>query len=85
MVGIQDDGSGKNAGIIELMSSTGQRNDVQVRHGATCQTITGPYELHIKRVIDHRLTMGIAHGSVFVDGERIYEAKDLRTVMTVSA
>ena len=23
--------------------------------------------------------------SVFVDGERIYEAKDLRTVMTVSA
>ena len=43
------------------------------------------YELHIKRVIDHRLTMGIAHGSVFVDGERIYEAKDLRTVMTVSA
>jgi 3-hydroxyacyl-[acyl-carrier protein] dehydratase / trans-2-decenoyl-[acyl-carrier protein] isomerase len=45
----------------------------------------GPYELHIKRVIDHRLTMGIADGSVFVDGERIYEAKDLRTVMTVSA
>jgi hypothetical protein len=29
--------------------------------------------------------MGIADGSVFVDGERIYEAKDLKTVMAVSA
>ena len=29
------------------------------------------YELHIKRVIGHRSTMGIADGSVFVDGERI--------------
>jgi 3-hydroxyacyl-[acyl-carrier protein] dehydratase/trans-2-decenoyl-[acyl-carrier protein] isomerase len=43
------------------------------------------YELHIKRVIAHRLTMGIADGSVLVDGEKIYEAKDLKTVMTVSA
>jgi 3-hydroxyacyl-[acyl-carrier protein] dehydratase/trans-2-decenoyl-[acyl-carrier protein] isomerase len=43
------------------------------------------YELQIKRVIGHRLTMAIANGSVFVDGERIYEAKDLKTVMTVSA
>jgi hypothetical protein len=29
--------------------------------------------------------MAIADGSVSVDGERIYESKDLRTVMTVSA
>ena len=36
-------------------------------------------------LISHRLTMGIADGSVFVDGERIYEAKDLKTVMAVSA
>jgi 3-hydroxyacyl-[acyl-carrier protein] dehydratase / trans-2-decenoyl-[acyl-carrier protein] isomerase len=43
------------------------------------------YQLHIKRVIGHRLTMGIADGSVLVDGERIYEAKDLKSVMTVSA
>ena len=43
------------------------------------------YELQIKRVIAHRLTMAIADGSVFADGEKIYEAKDLRTVMTVLA
>jgi 3-hydroxyacyl-[acyl-carrier protein] dehydratase/trans-2-decenoyl-[acyl-carrier protein] isomerase len=39
------------------------------------------YELQIS----HRLTLAIANGSVYVDGERIYEAKDLKTVMTVSA
>jgi 3-hydroxyacyl-[acyl-carrier protein] dehydratase/trans-2-decenoyl-[acyl-carrier protein] isomerase len=42
------------------------------------------YELQIKRVIAQRLTMAIANGSVFVDGEKIYEATDLKTVMTVS-
>jgi 3-hydroxyacyl-[acyl-carrier protein] dehydratase / trans-2-decenoyl-[acyl-carrier protein] isomerase len=42
------------------------------------------YELHIKRVIGQRLTMAIADGFVVADGERIYEAKDLRTVMTTS-
>jgi len=42
------------------------------------------YQLQIKRVLGHRLTMGISDGSVFVDGERIYEAKDLKTVMAVS-
>jgi 3-hydroxyacyl-[acyl-carrier protein] dehydratase/trans-2-decenoyl-[acyl-carrier protein] isomerase len=42
------------------------------------------YRLHIKRVLDQRLTMGIADGSVSVDGETIYEAKDLRTILTVS-
>jgi 3-hydroxyacyl-[acyl-carrier protein] dehydratase/trans-2-decenoyl-[acyl-carrier protein] isomerase len=43
------------------------------------------YELQIKRVMAHRLVMGIADGSVLVDGEKIYEARDLKTVMTVSA
>ena len=33
----------------------------------------------------HRLTMGIADGYVSVDGEKIYEARDLKTVMTVTA
>jgi 3-hydroxyacyl-[acyl-carrier protein] dehydratase/trans-2-decenoyl-[acyl-carrier protein] isomerase len=42
------------------------------------------YDLHVKRVIDQRLTMGIADGAVSVDGERIYEAKDLRTILTAS-
>ena len=42
------------------------------------------YQLHIKRLIGQRLTMAIADGFVFVDGERIYEAKYIKTVMTVS-
>ena len=36
------------------------------------------YHLHIKRVITRKLVMGIADGSVFVDGREIYTAKDLR-------
>ncbi|WP_294935388.1 bifunctional 3-hydroxydecanoyl-ACP dehydratase/trans-2-decenoyl-ACP isomerase [Tardiphaga sp.] len=43
------------------------------------------YQLHIKRLIGQRLTMAIADGFVFVDGDKIYEAKDIKTVMTVSA
>lgn len=36
------------------------------------------YEIEIKRAIRSRLVMGVADGSVFADGERIYQAKDLR-------
>lgn len=36
------------------------------------------YHLHIKRVIERKLIMGIADGSVLVDGREIYTAKDLR-------
>lgn len=36
------------------------------------------YHLHLKRVIERKLVMGIADGSVFVDGEEIYTANDLR-------
>lgn|SRR5690606_26712357 len=36
------------------------------------------YEIDIRRAIRARLVMGIADGSVFVDGEKIYQAKDLR-------
>ncbi|WP_281645406.1 3-hydroxyacyl-[acyl-carrier-protein] dehydratase FabA [Parendozoicomonas sp. Alg238-R29] len=36
------------------------------------------YHLHIKRVITRKLVMGIADGSVSVDGREIYTAKDLR-------
>ncbi len=33
---------------------------------------------HLKRVIERKLVMGIADGSVFVDGKEIYTASDLR-------
>lgn len=36
------------------------------------------YRLDIKRVINRRLVLGIADGTVAADGEQIYEAKDLR-------
>ncbi len=36
------------------------------------------YRLDIKRVIRRELTMGVADGSVSVDGEEIYTAADLR-------
>lgn len=36
------------------------------------------YQVDIKRVINRRLILGIADGTVAVDGEAIFEAKDLR-------
>ena len=36
------------------------------------------YHLDIKRVINRKLVLGIADGSVSVDGKTIYEAKDLK-------
>lgn len=36
------------------------------------------YRLDLKRVITHRLVMGIADGCVSVDNREIYHAKDLR-------
>lgn len=36
------------------------------------------YQLDLKRVIERKLVMGIADGTVAVDGEVIYTAKDLR-------
>ena len=36
------------------------------------------YNIHIKRVIERKLMMGIADGSVSGDGREIYTAKDLR-------
>ncbi len=36
------------------------------------------YEIDIRRAIRARLVMGIADGSVFLDGEKIYQASDLR-------
>ncbi|RMF17113.1 MAG: bifunctional 3-hydroxydecanoyl-ACP dehydratase/trans-2-decenoyl-ACP isomerase [Gammaproteobacteria bacterium] len=36
------------------------------------------YRLDIKRVIARKLVMGMADGELYVDGERIYTAKDLK-------
>lgn len=36
------------------------------------------YQIDLKRVIERKLIMGIADGSVAVDGKEIYFAKDLR-------
>ena len=36
------------------------------------------YHIHLKRVVERKLVMGIADGSLAVDGELIYTAKDLR-------
>jgi 3-hydroxyacyl-[acyl-carrier protein] dehydratase/trans-2-decenoyl-[acyl-carrier protein] isomerase len=36
------------------------------------------YHIEFKRVIERKLIMGIADGKMLVDGESIYEAKDLR-------
>ncbi len=36
------------------------------------------YQLDLKRVIERKLVLGIADGTVAVDGKVIYEAKDLR-------
>lgn len=36
------------------------------------------YRLQMKRIIERKLVMGIADGSVTVDGREIYTAKDLR-------
>lgn len=42
----------------------------------TAKKIT--YHIHLKRVIERKLVMGIADGRVAVDGKEIYFAKDLR-------
>ncbi len=36
------------------------------------------YQLNVKRVIMRKLVLGIADGSMTVDGEPVYEAKDLK-------
>ncbi len=47
-----------------------------------CQRVT--YQIDMKRVIMRRLVMGIADGSVAVDGREIYTGKDLRVGLFVS-
>lgn len=42
------------------------------------------YKIELKRVIERKLVMGIADGSVSVDGREIYTAKDLRVGLFTS-
>ncbi len=42
------------------------------------------YNINMKRVIERKLIMGIADGSVSVDGREIYTAKDLRVGLFTS-
>ena len=36
------------------------------------------YKLDLKRVVNRKLVLGIADGTILVDGEEAYQAKDLR-------
>jgi 3-hydroxyacyl-[acyl-carrier protein] dehydratase/trans-2-decenoyl-[acyl-carrier protein] isomerase len=42
------------------------------------------YRLDLKRVIERKLVLGIADGSMLVDGREIYTAKDLRVGLFTS-
>lgn len=42
------------------------------------------FHINLKRVIERKLVMGIADGSVKVDGREIYTAKDLRVGLFTS-
>ena len=42
------------------------------------------YEIDFKRVIERKLVMGIADGTMSVDGRKIYSAKDLRVGLFIS-
>lgn len=42
------------------------------------------YKIHIKRVMEQKLVMGIADASMEVDGRQIYQAKDLRVGLFTS-
>ena len=61
-------GRGRALGVGEV-KSTGQILP-------TAKKVT--YKITLKRVIKRKLFMGIADGSVFVDGREIYTAKDLK-------
>ena len=42
------------------------------------------YKVHLKRVINRKLVMGIADGQMFVDGREIYTATDLKVGLFTS-
>ena len=58
------------------MSSPTDRSDLATAEQAPARRLE--YHLQIKRVIERRLVMGIADGTMSVDGRPIYVAEDLR-------
>lgn len=48
----------------------------------SAKTVT--YHLHLSRVIQRKLVMGVADGSVWVDGREIYTATDLKVGLFTS-
>jgi 3-hydroxyacyl-[acyl-carrier protein] dehydratase/trans-2-decenoyl-[acyl-carrier protein] isomerase len=61
-------GSGRALGLGEL-KFTGQ---------VLPETKLVKYVVHLKRVINRKLVLGIGDGEVYADGELIYDAKDLK-------
>ncbi len=43
------------------------------------------FQLNVKRVIMRKLVLGIADGIMQVDGEKVYEAKDLKVGLFTTA
>ncbi len=69
-----------NAGRGRALGSGEVKFSGQVLPDASLVT----YRLDIRRLIERRLVMGIADGSVEVDGKEIYVAKDLRVGLFTS-
>lgn len=61
-------GSGRALGLGELKLTGQVQPDVKLVK----------YVVDIKRVINRKLVLGIGNGSMYADGELIYEAKDLK-------
>jgi 3-hydroxyacyl-[acyl-carrier protein] dehydratase/trans-2-decenoyl-[acyl-carrier protein] isomerase len=57
--------------------------DVAFRGEVTPDKKLVRYEIDIKRAIRSKLVMGVADGSVFVDDQKIYQAKDLKVGLTI--
>lgn len=68
-------GKGRALGVGEV-KFTGQVKP-------TAKTVT--YRIDFKRVIERKLIMGIADGTVLVDGVEIYHAKDLKVGLFMDA
>ncbi|ATF10470.1 bifunctional 3-hydroxydecanoyl-ACP dehydratase/trans-2-decenoyl-ACP isomerase [Candidatus Enterovibrio altilux] len=49
---------------------------------ATAKKVT--YEIHMRRVINRKLVMGVADGHMLVDGKEIYVAKDLKVGLFIN-
>ena len=64
-------GSGRALGLGELKLTGQVQPDVKLVK----------YVVDIKRVINRKLVLGIGNGSMYADGELIYEAKDLKVCL----